>query len=38
MDYLDFDLEIGRKSGNLFPLTLYASPAGTIQASLSYPF
>lgn len=38
MDYLDFDLEIGPKSSSVHPLTLHASPAGTLQASLTYPF
>ena len=38
LDYLDFELTIGRLTGQAYPLTLLRSPAGEAHATLTWPF
>ncbi len=36
--YLDFELEIGRGRGRLYPVAVTRSPAGEAQATMRFPY
>ncbi len=38
MDYLDFELEIGMKSGSEYPVAVLRSPAGEARERVEFPF
>src|SRR5690348_13929804 len=38
MDYLDFELAIGARNGNAYPIAVIHSPAGEAHETMHFPF
>jgi hypothetical protein len=36
--YLDFELEIGMRTGSIYPVSVIHSPAGEIREKMQFPF